>query len=76
MEVVKAAVTVAMVEVGLVLLGLEEGISGENGRKAVGAGMSGRTVLAHGGFMLKVYRNWTQSSRGFWNSRKWSGRMR
>ena len=70
----KTAVTVTMVEVVLVLLGLEEGISGEEGRKAVGAEMGGRNVLAHSGLAHQVYRNWTQSLREFWNSRKWPGR--
>ena len=45
----KTAVTVAMVEVVLVLLGLEEGISGEEVRKAVGGEMGGRNVLSHSG---------------------------
>ena len=51
MEVVKTAVAVTMVEVGLVLLGLEEGISGENGREMADVEMGGRNVPVHSGFV-------------------------
>jgi hypothetical protein len=52
MVVVKAAVAVAMVEVGLVLQDLKEGILRAKGRKMVGVEMGCRNVLAHSGFML------------------------
>jgi hypothetical protein len=51
MAMVKVMVAAAMMEVGLVPLSLEEGVSREKGREMVGAEMGGRNVLAHGGFM-------------------------